>query len=92
MVYKPGAGIVLPHSVSSIRLLLQKDIKVIGMALMQKFACSLSIVAGGQILITADNLAQPGYFRVYFYNVKTSLAGEAVLKDSAQIQSCSPGG
>ncbi|KAK9831181.1 hypothetical protein WJX74_006414 [Apatococcus lobatus] len=53
---------------------------------------SLSIVAGGQVLITADNLAQPGYFQVYFYNVKTSLAGEAVLKGSSQTQTCSSSG
>lgn len=60
--------------------------------LTKHFACSLSILAGGQILITADNLAQPGYFRVHFYNINTSLAGRAVLKDSNQMQSCKPGG
>ncbi|KAK9829358.1 hypothetical protein WJX72_005377 [[Myrmecia] bisecta] len=39
---------------------------------------SMSILAGGQLLITADNVAKEGFFKISFLRLTESAAGEAV--------------
>ena len=40
---------------------------------------SLSVLAGGRLLISAENLLQPGYFRVSFGKVDDTIAGSALV-------------
>ena len=56
---------------------------------------SLSVLAGNQLLVTADMVQRPGYFKLSFAHLAKAAAGEAVAYSNichAQLQpgQCAP--
>lgn len=49
--------------------------------------CSISVLAGGRLLITEHNLVEPGYVKVCFDRVHQTVAGQAVVRNNIYFAS-----